>query len=106
MLRRQGPSPHLVLRWPGQFGWQAELMKYSMHVFAHAKRGAPLEDLGTLTVSAKPERGELVQFQYRGREATGIVTLIDPHNWERRPDLIPTIHVQIAPQGEAPPKRS
>jgi hypothetical protein len=75
-------------------------MKYTMHVFAHAKRGAPLEDLGTLTVSPKPERAELVHFEYRGQSTTGIVTLIDPHNWERRPDLIPTIHVQIAPQKE------
>jgi hypothetical protein len=74
-------------------------MNYTMHVLAHAKRGAPLEDLGTLSVSPKPARSELVHFQYRGREVTGIVTLIDPHNWEKRPDLIPTIHVQL----ESPP---
>jgi len=79
-------------------------MKYTMHVFAHAKRGAPLEDLGVLSISPKPERAELVNFQYLGHQATGIVTLIDPHNWEKRPDLIPTIHVQITPQKEARPE--
>ena len=75
-------------------------MNYTIRVFAHAKRGAPLEDLGTLSVSSKPERAEFLQFQYRGQQVTGIVTLIDPHNWEKRPDLIPTIHVQIAPRKE------
>jgi len=75
-----------------------------MHVFSHAKRGAPLEDLGTLSVSPKPERAGLVQFQYKGRQATGIVTLIDPHNWEKRPDLIPTIHVQMEPERKTPPQ--
>jgi hypothetical protein len=72
-------------------------MEYTMHVLARTKRGASLEDLGTLSVSPKPKRSEMVHFMYRGRQASGIVTLIDPHNWERRPDLMPTIHVQMQP---------
>ena len=67
-----------------------------MRVLARTGRGAPLEDLGILSVSPKPERSELVHFQYRGRQVRGIVTLIDPHNWEKRPELIPTIHVQMS----------
>jgi hypothetical protein len=73
-------------------------MNYTMRVLVHAKRGAPLEDLGTLSVSPKPERAELVHFRYRGQLVTGIVTLIDPHNWEKRPDLVATIHVQMERQ--------
>ena len=71
-------------------------MNFTVRVLARTKRGAPLEDLGILSVSPKPERSELVHFQYKGRQAVGMVTLIDPHNWERRPELIPTIHVQIS----------
>jgi hypothetical protein len=70
-------------------------MNYTVRVLAQTKRGSPLEDLGILPVTPKPERSELVRFQYKGREAVGMVTLIDPHNWERRPDLIPTIYVQL-----------
>ena len=71
-------------------------MNYTVRVLAHAKRGSPLEDLGVLPVTPKPERSQLVHFQYKGREVVGMVTLIDPHNWERRPELIPTIHVQLS----------
>jgi hypothetical protein len=71
-------------------------MSYTVRVLARTKRGAPLEDLGVMSVTPKPERSELVHFQYRGRQAVGIVTLIDPHNWEKRPALIPTIHVQMS----------
>ena len=71
-------------------------MNYTVRVLAHNKRGSPLEDLGVLPVTPKPERSELVHFQYKGREAVGMVTLIDPHNWEKRPELIPTIHVQLS----------
>jgi hypothetical protein len=73
-----------------------EPMSYTMRVLARIKRGSPLEDLGILSISSKPERSELVHFQYKGRQAVGIVTLIDPHNWERRPELVPTIHVQMS----------
>ena len=71
-------------------------MNYTVRVLAHTKRGSPLEDLGVLPVTPKPERSQLVHFQYKGREAVGMVTLIDPHNWERRPELIPTIHVLLS----------
>jgi hypothetical protein len=71
-------------------------MSYKVRVLARTKRGSPLEDLGILSINTIPERSELVHFQYMGREAVGIVTLIDPHNWQRRPELIPTIHLQIA----------
>ena len=71
-------------------------MNYTVRVLAHTKHGSPFEDLGVLPVTPKPERSDLVHFQYKGREAVGMVTLIDPHNWERRPELIPTIHVLLS----------
>jgi len=55
--------------------------------------------VGILSVTPKPGRSELVQFNYSGRQAVGVVALTDPHNWEKHPELIPTIHVHMA-EGE------
>jgi len=55
-----------------------------------------MEDLGATSVSPKPVRAELVHFHYKGRPSVGMVALIDPHNWERRPSIIPRIHVRMA----------
>jgi len=70
-------------------------MTYTMRVFVTASRGGPMEDLGTIAVSPKPVRSEMVHFQYNGRPSTGMVALIDPHNWERRPSVVPRIHVRM-----------
>jgi hypothetical protein len=71
-------------------------MSYTMHVLVTARRGAPMEDLGNISVSPKPVRSEMVNFLYKGRPSVGIVALIDPHNWEKRPEIIPTIHVHMS----------
>ena len=67
-------------------------MSFMMNVLVTPSRGAPLEDLGTVSVTPKPARSELVRFQNKGRPAQGIVALIDPSNWEKRPDFVPTIN--------------
>ena len=77
-------------------------MSYTMHVFVTRSRWAPLEDLGMVSVTPKPVRSEIVHFQYRGRSAAGMVALIDPHNWEKRSGVIPTIHVHMATDDESP----
>jgi integrase-like protein len=46
-------------------------MSYMMRVLARTKRGSSLEDLGVLSVSPKPERSELVHFQYILRHTYG-----------------------------------
>ena len=74
-------------------------MNYNMHILVTARRGAPMEDLGNISVSPKPVRSEMVHFQYKGRPSTGMLSLIDPHNWEKHPEIIPTIHVHMA-EGE------
>jgi hypothetical protein len=65
-----------------------------------------LEDLGKISVTPKPVRTALVEFDYRGGRGIGTVTLIDPHNWERRPDVIPQVHVQLSEPGQAQRKAS
>jgi len=71
-------------------------MSVIVHLFARPRRGAPLEDLGNVSVTPKPVRAAVVEFDYRGRRRLGTVTLIDPHNWEKRPDVIPQVHVQLS----------
>ena len=74
-------------------------MNFTMHVFVTRRRGAPIEDLGNLSVNPKPERSGMVHFLYKGRPSVGMVALIDPHNWEKRPGITPTIHVHMS-EGE------
>jgi hypothetical protein len=45
-------------------------MAYNMRVFVTAHRGAPMEDLGVISVSPKPVRSEMVHFLYRGDRDT------------------------------------
>ena len=71
-------------------------MSYTMHVFVTSRRGAPMEDLGVIPINPKPARSEMVNFLYKGRPSVGMVALIDPHNWEKRPGVIPTIHVHMS----------
>ena len=71
-------------------------MSYTMQVFVTPRRRAPMGDLGTISVTPKPVRSELVHFEYEGRPGVGMVALIDPHNWEKRPGVIPTIHVHMS----------
>ena len=71
-------------------------MSVIVHLFVRPRRGAPLEDLGNVSVTPKPVRAAVVEFDYRGRRRLGTVTLIDPHNWEKRPDVIPQVHVQLS----------
>jgi len=70
-------------------------MIVTVHVFLTPRRGAPVEDLGMIAVTPKPERTGRVQFAYSGRLVTGTVTLIDPYNWEKRPGAIPQVHVHL-----------
>ena len=74
----------------------ASPMSVIVHLFVRPRRGAPLEDLGNVSVTPKPVRAAVVEFDYRGRRRLGTVTLIDPHNWEKRPDVIPQVHVQLS----------
>ena len=60
------------------------------------KARSPLEDLRNVSVTPKPVRAAVVEFDYRGRRRLGTVTLIDPHNWEKRSDVIPQVHVQLS----------
>ena len=84
-------------------------MNVTARVFVTARRGAPVEDLGMIAVTPKPERTGRVQFAYKGELVIGTVTLIDPHNWEKRPGAIPQVHVHLdepaQPQRKAPPER-
>ena len=66
-----------------------------VRVFVTAHRGAAMEDLGVISVSPKPVRSEMVRFQYKGQPVAGMVALIDPYNWEKRPGVIPRIHVHM-----------
>ena len=70
-------------------------MVYTMRVFVTARRGAPMEDLGVISVSPKPVRSEMVRSQYKGQQVAGMVALIDPYNWEKRPGVIARIHVHM-----------
>jgi hypothetical protein len=70
-------------------------MKYTMHVFARAKHGAQLEDLGISFVTPKPKPAKPVNIRYRGKQVTAVVISIYPQNWESRPITVPTIHVDI-----------
>ena len=70
-------------------------MNYSDHLFVTPKMGAPTEDLGRIAVTPKPVRSGLVYFGYKGRQAVGIVALIDPADWERRGKIIPEVHVYL-----------
>jgi hypothetical protein len=70
-------------------------MSFTVHLFVRPRRGGPLEDLGKISVTPKPLRTALVEFDYKGQRGVGTVTLIDPHNWEKRPDVIPQVHVQL-----------
>jgi hypothetical protein len=85
-------------------------MSFTVHLFVRPRRGAPLEDLGKISVTPKPVRTAQIEFDYRGRPAIGTVTLIDPHNWEKRPDVFPQVHVHLSEtaqsQRKAPPWRS
>ena len=82
-------------------------MGCTAHVFLRPKRGAPLEDLGAIFVDPDPKRSVIVRFRYRGHPVQGIVTLIDPHNWEKRSDVFPQVHVHLSEttqsQRKAPP---
>ncbi len=84
-------------------------MSHTVHLFLTPKLGAPMEDLGQVRVSPKPVPSGLVYFTYKGRQAVGIVALIDPSNWEKRPGITPKVHVFLdqdgRPPDEAPPKR-
>src|SRR5450755_3068309 len=53
-------------------------MSVIVHLFVRPRRGAPLEDLGNVSLTPKPVRAALVEFGYRGRRRLGTVTLIDP----------------------------
>jgi hypothetical protein len=77
-------------------------MGCTAHVFLRPKRGAPLEDLGAIFVDPDPKRSVIVRFRYRGHPVQGIVTLIDPHNWEKLRGALPSIYVQL---GSAGPSR-
>jgi hypothetical protein len=74
----------------------ASPMSIIVHLFVRPRRGAPLEDLGNVSLTPKLLRAALVEFDYRGRRGLGTVTLIDPHNWEKRPGVIPQVHVQLS----------
>ncbi len=71
-------------------------MSFIVHLFVRPRRGAPLEDLGRISVTPKPVREALMEFDYKGQPGIGTVTLIDPHNWEKRPNVIPQVHVQLS----------
>jgi hypothetical protein len=86
----------LVLRWPVAVRVAERLMAYTMHVFVTAHRGAAMKDLGVISVSPKPVRSEMVHFLYKGRPVAGMVALIDPYNWEKRPGVITRIHVHMS----------
>ena len=64
-----------------------------------------MEDLGKISVSPKLARSEMVCFLYKGRPSVGMVALIDPYNWEKRPGIIPRVHVHMS-EDEQPPKKS
>lgn len=70
-------------------------MSHLVHLFLTPKLGAPMEDLGQVRVSPKPARSGLVYFAYKGKQAVGIVALIDPPNWESRLGIVPKIHVYL-----------
>jgi len=71
------------------------LQSVRVHVFLTPKRGAPVENLGLGLVTPKPERTGRVRFSYKGRIVTGTVTLIDPHDWEKRPGSIPQVFIHL-----------
>jgi hypothetical protein len=64
-------------------------------VFLTPNRGAPVENLGLALVTPKPERTSRVRFSYKGRMVTGTVTLIDPHDWEKRPGAVPQVFIHL-----------
>ena len=70
-------------------------MNVTVHVFVTPRRCVPVEDLGMIAVTPKPERAGQVKFPYRGKLVIGTVTLNDPYNWEKRPGAIPQVHVHL-----------
>jgi len=71
------------------------LQSVRAHVFLTPRRGAPAENLGLIVVTPKPERTSRVRFSYKGRLVTGTVSLIDPHDWEKRPGAIPQVFIHL-----------
>jgi len=70
-------------------------VSFTVHLFVRPRRELPLEDLGKILVTPKSVRTAQIEFDYRGRPAIGTVTLIDPHDWEKRDDVIPRVHVHL-----------
>ena len=84
-------------------------MGYTVRLFVTAKLGAPMEDMGEITVAPKPTHSGLVYFEYHGRQTVAMVALVDPPNWEKRPGIVPRIHVYLSeseePREKKPPKQ-
>jgi len=97
----------------------AQYMDIASQLEIHAKQeldhaltlSRQIDYLGKMpVVTPKPVRTSQIEFDYRGRPAIGAVTLIDPHNWEKRPGVFPQVHVHLCEsaqsQRKAPPWRS
>ena len=71
-------------------------MAYDAHVWLTRRPGEGRVDLGIVEVEPKPERDVHVSFEYEGKSYRGLVDQIDPYDWEKRPGVVPRIHVRLS----------
>ena len=74
-------------------------MAYEARVWLTRRPGEGRIDLGIVEVEPKPERDVHVSFEYEGKRQRGLVDQIDPYDWEKRPGIVPRIHVRLS-EGE------
>ena len=72
------------------------LVAYKAHVWLTHHAGERRVDLGTIEVTSKPEHDVQVSFEYEGKPRRGLIDQIDPYDWEKRPGIIPRIHVRLS----------
>jgi len=71
-------------------------MAHEARVWLTRRPGEGRIDLGVIEVHPTPEKDIHVSFAYEGRLRRGLVDQIDPHDWQKRPGIVPRIHVQLS----------
>jgi len=75
-------------------------MAYKARVWLTAQPGEGRVDLGVVEVDPKPVHEERVRLEYEGRPRWGLVDQLDPYDWEKRPGIVPRIHVTLIPASQ------
>src|SRR5579862_4614466 len=79
-------------------------MAYKARVWLTARPGEGRIDLGVVEVEPRPVHEERVRFEYEGKPQWGLVDQLDPYDWEKRPGIVPRIHVTLVPAPQVSPR--